>query len=827
MRISELFKRACGTVPSRAAIISHHGGTWSYSYLESIVDKVATSLRQAGIRAGDVVGISIPRANNLFIASKLAIWSCDACVAVLTGLPKGRLKVVNELCGPKYVIEASSLVAELDVFTVKQQHDYSFAINALYLGFTSGSSGTPKAVVVSEDSALNVFKEMSEIVPTEWSTWLAVSPDSFDISYVELIYPLIMGMTCIVYLSEKQHLHEVIKQHKPDVLQATPATWELLLASGWTSQQYPHIRLVGGERFPPKLAQDLYPNSTVLYNLYGPTEATIWCSHHKISERDLKAMTEIPLGVPFAGNEFFIEESELCVTGVNVAVGYLNVVDGERSINKFNGSYATGDIVAVGEDGSVRFLHRKDHQTKVRGNRIDLKEIENHALQIRPISSAVAVVQGSGSQAILSLFYTTTQNSTETDASVQSRLQEHFKQHLPTYMRPTFVEKLNQIPLTSSNKVDVKMLPNALSIYEQPVRGTGGPLTFDTLTDIITSLVKPLLEWEEGSTEDFHTSELHPQIGSIGIVVLANRISQQLTPLVDNFDQKWHPTEDGVPVILNCATVITLIHKLSEIVGIKPPVSLPSSSNKPKQKRAHIKSKGTSLPELISLSKEGKLDEVARVLKENENNEKFDVDMKDRFGSTALHYAAGAGHLKVCELLVACGSNDKLADKKSGRTALHWAARSGQLEICKWLVSEKSHSTELRAKDDTTPLQLAAWGGHVPTCEWFMSLGSDINFINKWGCTAVHFSALSGALPTVQWLYGIGLDLTFCNYQGHNSLHKAAYGGHKELCEWLLDGPPQMDISVRDVRGQSVDMLAAKAGYDELAEWLRGRMGSQ
>ena len=827
MRIIEQFRLACRNFPSRSAIINQQGGVWSYDYLEKIVDELAASLRTTGIRSGDVVGISIPRSNNLFVASKLAIWDCGGCATVLTNLPERRLQLAHELCGPKYVIKTSTEPNQ-ESYTITE-HINSNSVSALYVGFTSGSSGIPKAVVVSETSVINVFEQMTMLLSnSSWSSWLAVSPDSFDISYVELIYPLLNSKTCIVYLPKYDNLLTIVNRYQPHILQATPATWELLLAAGWCPQQFPLIRLVGGERFPPKLASKLLPNSKYLYNLYGPTEATIWCSAHRITSDNFNEKSEVPLGEVFQGNKFSINNNELCVKGVNVAEGYLRSVDGEDNfIEQFNGEYCTGDVVSISEEGQIFFQNRKDHQTKLRGNRIDLKEIENLALQIQSISSAVAVVQGEASNAVLVLFYTVCSTSKLNTDSVRILVVDHFKQHLSDYMRPTFVERLDQIPLTSSNKVDVESLPNVEDVYVRPVLSEegGGKVTFSILTQIVTTLVKPLLESDDVRDDEIIDTELHPSIGSIGIVLLAGRLAKELSPIVKDVEAKWHPTEDGVPIILSCLTVSDLIYKLSAIFGITPnSSSVVRSAPKPKQKRAQIKSKGNSLPPLIAMSKEGSIEGVLVLLKDSKSDKNFDVDIKDRFGSTALHYAAGAGQLEICKALVSCGANDKLADKKSGRTALHWAARLGQLEICQWLVSEKSHNTELRAKDDTTPLQLAAWGGHIPTCKWFIALGSDINFINKWGCTAVHFSALAGAVPTVQWLYSIGLDLTFCNYQGHNTLHKAAYGGHRELCEWLLEGPPLMDITVKDVRNQTVDMLAVKAGYDELAVWLREKL---
>eukprot|EP00811_Abedinium_folium_P000535 NODE_1048_length_2635_cov_3.464115.p1 GENE.NODE_1048_length_2635_cov_3.464115~~NODE_1048_length_2635_cov_3.464115.p1 ORF type:complete len:447 (-),score=100.19 NODE_1048_length_2635_cov_3.464115:301-1641(-) len=157
----------------------------------------------------------------------------------------------------------------------------------------------------------------------------------------------------------------------------------------------------------------------------------------------------------------------------------------------------------------------------------------------------------------------------------------------------------------------------------------------------------------------------------------------------------------------------------------------------------------------------------------------------DRYGGSGLHWAAGAGHLETCNLLVDAFAAPGFADKKSGRCALHWCTRQGHVAVAEWLVTEHDQAVNVQTKDFTTPLQLAAWGGHVHTCAWLLDHGANLNHKNKWQCLPHHFSALAGSVGACAWLQSVGADLSQGNDRGHNALHKAAYGGHEEVCEWL------------------------------------------
>ena len=107
------------------------------------------------------------------------------------------------------------------------------------------------------------------------------------------------------------------------------------------------------------------------------------------------------------------------------------------------------------------------------------------------------------------------------------------------------------------------------------------------------------------------------------------------------------------------------------------------------------------------------------------------VSLRDKHGSSAMHYAAGYGAVQTCQWLLDCGFDATIACPHKGRTPLHWAARNGHDEICRLLILGKSHcKVDVQAKGQVTPLQLAVWQGRLDTCRLLVSLGADPRFIN-------------------------------------------------------------------------------------------------
>mmetsp|Transcript_57936 Transcript_57936/g.116151 ORF Transcript_57936/g.116151 Transcript_57936/m.116151 type:complete len:418 (+) Transcript_57936:194-1447(+) len=171
----------------------------------------------------------------------------------------------------------------------------------------------------------------------------------------------------------------------------------------------------------------------------------------------------------------------------------------------------------------------------------------------------------------------------------------------------------------------------------------------------------------------------------------------------------------------------------------------------------------------------------------------------DRRGSNALLWAAGGGHLEVCQyLLDECGLDPRWVQPKDHRNALHWAARNGQLDVCRWLVAEKGLDPDVPTADGTVALHWAVWQGHESVCDFLIhEARADLHAVNSYGCNASQWAALVGSVRMCSWLQRAGLDLKVLNSNGHSALHKASMKGQSDVCRWLVTeaglGSRQMD----------------------------------
>jgi hypothetical protein len=253
-------------------------------------------------------------------------------------------------------------------------------------------------------------------------------------------------------------------------MQATPATWRLLLAAGWSGGTS-FKAMCGGEALPLELARKLRPRVGTLFNLYGPTETTIWSSLAKIEERD----ETITIGRPLANTQLHVlgprrellpvgVPGELAIGGAGLARGYLrrDELTAEKFVpDPFAGTpgarmYLTGDLVRRLPDGRIEFQRRLDKQIKLRGFRIELGEIEAVLGDHADVEKAVVLLRGAGAdQRLVAWFVPRSGRTVEPLA-----LREHLRRALPEYMLPGAFVALTEFPLTPNGKIDKLALPD-------------------------------------------------------------------------------------------------------------------------------------------------------------------------------------------------------------------------------------------------------------------------------------------------------------------------------------------------------------------------------
>src|SRR5262249_12609619 len=258
---------------------------------------------------------------------------------------------------------------------------------------------------------------------------LAVTSLSFDISGLELYLLLVSGGRVIISprdaVGDGEQLLALIRQHGVTMLQATPATWRLLLAAGWKGGEGLQA-LCGGEALSPDLAAAIKQRAKTLWNMYGPTETTIWSTLYAVDPNGATTPTasspagvlrvseaipeSVPIGRPVANTRVYLLDAvqnlvavgvtgELFIGGAGLALGYHKRPDltAERFVpDPFSQDlgarmYRSGDLARYRPDGNVEFLGRIDHQVKIRGYRLELGEIEAVLAKHPAVSECVAV----------------------------------------------------------------------------------------------------------------------------------------------------------------------------------------------------------------------------------------------------------------------------------------------------------------------------------------------------------------------------------------------------------------------------------------------------
>ncbi|MEA5513969.1 non-ribosomal peptide synthetase [Nodularia sp. UHCC 0506] len=483
----ELFSQQVTKTPDKIAVI-FGDESLTYQQLEQKASQLADYLQNLGVQAETRVGIYCDRSLEMVISLLAVHKAGGAYVPLDPSYPQERLKFIINDSKISILITQTSLLNNLPKHSAKivcvdnikheiNNHSQSPITNhqLAYLIYTSGSTGTPKGVQILHRSLSNFLTAMSKAPGlTAADNLLAVTTLAFDIAALEIFLPLTVG-ACLVLVKrdvtlDGERLAQAIAKHQITVMQATPATWRLLLTSGWEGKQDLKI-LCGGEALDNTLAQQLLSCTQEVWNLYGPTETTIWSAAQKLSIDQ-----PVTIGHPIANTQFYVLDQhlqplpigvpgELYISGAGVARGYWQRPDltAERFLLKTPPLcasaplreytlYKTGDRVRYLPDGKLEYLGRLDNQVKIRGFRIELGEIEAVLTEHPAVTQAVVTVREEEPRLVAYIIL----NSQ--DAEVND-LQPFLANKLPRYMIPGIFVTLAALPLTPNGKIDRKALP--------------------------------------------------------------------------------------------------------------------------------------------------------------------------------------------------------------------------------------------------------------------------------------------------------------------------------------------------------------------------------
>lgn len=480
---------------------------WQFSYREMRQQVVALAqlLRQRGVKPGDSVAVALPRSVFLTLALHGIVEAGAAWLPLDTGYPDDRLRMMLEDARPSLLIATEDQLARfsdipgLESLCYQQPlaagDDAPLAVSkpdhTAYIIFTSGSTGRPKGVMVGQTAIVNRLLWMQDRYPLSADDVVAQkTPCSFDVSVWEFWWPFIAGAQLVMAEPEAHRDPQAMQQFFARYGVTTTHFVPSMLAAFVASLDADSVAacrtlrrvFCSGEALPTELCREWERlTGAPLHNLYGPTEAAVDVSWYSACGSELAAVTgsSVPIGWPVWNTGLRILDAamrpvppgvagDLYLTGIQLAQGYLGRPDltasrfiadpfapGERM-------YRTGDVARWLTNGAVEYLGRSDDQLKIRGQRIELGEIDRVMSALPDVGQAVShacvfnQAAATGGDARQLVGYLVSDSGLPLDtAALKARLAEQ----LPPHMVPVVLMQLAELPLSANGKLDRKALP--------------------------------------------------------------------------------------------------------------------------------------------------------------------------------------------------------------------------------------------------------------------------------------------------------------------------------------------------------------------------------
>jgi amino acid adenylation domain-containing protein len=473
--------------------VMYQGHTTTYGELDVAADNIANNLFfDHQLAKGSLVVILLDRSEK-FMAAVIGIWKCGAAyVPVDPAYPGHRINIIIESAAPALIISNDTLISRFNltdtgipVVNIDAVAEYHNKLNVAvgpsdlaYVIFTSGSTGRPKGVMIEHAGMLNhLYAKINDLSLSADAVVCQNASQSFDISVWQFFSALLTGGRTVIYSNDEildpDGFITGIIHEKINILELVPSYLSVLLDTGKNRNMRLKYLMVTGETLKPQLVEkwfEQYPHIPMV-NAYGPTEASDDITHHVMHTAPLSK--NIPIGRPVQNMHIYILDNhmqlcpvgipgEIYVAGIGVGRGYLNdpaktaaffSTDPFRSDEAIR-MYRTGDVGKFLEDGSIEFYGRKDHQVKIRGNRVELEEVENTILNHPDVKEAIVLVKEGADSMLLLVAYIVAVTAPE-----ESGLREYLSRQLPDYMVPSFIIQIENMPLTANGKIDRKALP--------------------------------------------------------------------------------------------------------------------------------------------------------------------------------------------------------------------------------------------------------------------------------------------------------------------------------------------------------------------------------
>ncbi|TNV20770.1 enterobactin synthase subunit F [Buttiauxella sp. B2] len=543
--LSHLIAEQASRTPNAPALADENH-QFTYREMREQVQVLACELIARGVKPGDVVAVALPRSVFLSLALQAIVEVGAAWLPLDTGYPDDRLHMMLEDAAPRLLLTSSEQLPRFSAINSLQTFCYQKMLapenmaecknrsapeHTAYVIFTSGSTGRPKGVMVGQQAIVNRLLWMQNHYPLNGNdVVLQKTPCSFDVSVWEFFWPYIVGAQLVMAPPEAhrcpESLQQLFAQYRVTTTHFVPSMLAAFVAALTDDDAIANCATLqrvfcSGEALPTELCRQWETLTHIpLHNLYGPTEAAVDVSWYPAFGNELARVTgsSVPIGWPVWNTGLRILDSamrpvpvgiagDLYLTGIQLAQGYLSRPDLTASrfvADPFDAGermYRTGDVARWLDNGAVEYLGRSDDQLKIRGQRIELGDIDR-ALQALPdVAQAVthacvlnlgAAASGGDARQLVGYLVSASGQVLPVDA-----MREQLSAILPAHMVPVALVQLDDFPLSANGKLDRKALP----LPELALRGSGR-VPESSLEKTIAESFSQLLGCEIQSVDD-------------------------------------------------------------------------------------------------------------------------------------------------------------------------------------------------------------------------------------------------------------------------------------------------------------------------------------